>query len=355
LAKRVLVIGPSNIGDAILTSGVIAAIHTRYPEAHLTLVVGERAQALFSDDPRIHTLVDADLFDFPVGRLKLALALWRYQPHVVVDLRHTLYPFLLKPLGAWRYLRQPPKTLSHMRDRHLWKLRAQVPDMASSLPQPSTSTAQGQRSPTGSADATDGTSLWFTAKDTAHVDGLQKRWHLDGARRFVLICPGARSHIKRWTAEGFARVADRLITEAHAQVVFSGEPNEESIVEEILGQMDQPAYSAVGLVTIRQLGVLMRRAHLVITNDSASLHLASCLQVPTVAIFGPTDATKYGPTSTQRRTIRRSLFCAPCEQSVCRFSHECMRFIAPDEVCHAAIELLGRGRGDMGQQEERRS
>jgi ADP-heptose:LPS heptosyltransferase len=103
----------------------------------------------------------------------------------------------------------------------------------------------------------------------------------------------------------------------------------------------------VGLVTIRQLGVLMQRSHLVITNDSASLHLASALQVPTVAVFGPTDADKYGPTSAQSRTIRRRLFCAPCEQALCRFNHECMRFVSADEVYNAASELLGHETRDM--------
>ena len=129
LSQRVLIIGPSNIGDAILASDVIATVRARYPNAHLTLVVGERAHTLFAGDPRIQTLVDADAFDSAVGRLKLAISLWRYQPHVVVDLRHTAYPLLLKPLTAWRYLRQAPKTIMHMRDRHLWKLRVQAPSV----------------------------------------------------------------------------------------------------------------------------------------------------------------------------------------------------------------------------------
>ena len=77
-----------------------------------------------------------------------------------------------------------------------------------------------------------------------------------------------------------------------------------------------------------------------ITNDSAALHLASAVRVPTVAVFGPTDAEKYGPTAVRSRTVRRQLFCAPCEQSLCRFSHECMRFISPEEVYAAARALL---------------
>jgi len=126
---RILIIGPSNIGDAILTTDVIVAVRRRFPEAHLALVIGDRAVPLFKDDPRIQTLVNAAAFETPLGRLKLALALWRYRPHVVVDLRHTLYPLLLKPFSAWRYLRRPPKALTHMRERQLWKLFQQVPEL----------------------------------------------------------------------------------------------------------------------------------------------------------------------------------------------------------------------------------
>lgn len=319
---RVLIIGPSNIGDAILANDVIVAVRERFPGAHLVLVVGERARALFADDARIQTLVDTSQFDSPLGRLKLVAALWRFQPHVVVDLRHTLYPLVLKPLAAWRYLRQPPKTMAHMRDRHLWKLRAQVPGMPAAR-------RAGQGAP-----------FPVSAKDALQVDGLRKRWGLEPTARLVIVCPGARSHIKRWTADGFARVADRLITEAGASVVFSGEPEEEPLIAEVLSLMRQRAHSAVGLTTVRQLGALMRHASLVITNDSASLHLAGAFETPTLAIFGPTDDRKYGPTAAKRRVVRRRLFCAPCEQSLCRFQHECMRFIGADEVYAAARELL---------------
>ena len=339
-ATRVLVIGPSNIGDAVLMADCVALIRRRYPDAHLTLVVGSRATSLFADDPRVQTLVDASQFDSPLGRVRLAWVLWRYQPRVVVDLRHTFYPVLLKPLRCWRYLRRPPRTLTHMRARYLWELRSQAPAVASGVDVRATE-AGAERA------EKDPGPLWWSPRDAAHVDGLQRRWQLGATDRVVIICPGARSHIKRWTAEGFAEVADRLIDDAHVHVILSGEPEEEPIIEEVLGRMRHRAHSAVGLTTIRQLGVLMRRASLVITNDSASLHVASACRVPTVAIFGPTADDAYGPTSPAHHTIRRRLFCAPCERSLCRFSHECMRFVTPDEVVAAAIDLL-QGRGLSG-------
>lgn len=321
--QRILVIGPSNIGDAILAGDVVTVVRAAYPQAHLTLVVGTRAAAVFAGDLRVQALVDTAPFDSVLGRVQLARSLWRYHPHVVVDMRHTLYPMLLKPLRAWRYLLSPPRAMRHMRDRHRWKLHAQLPGL--------TPPGEGLAWPH---------SVCVSPKDEAHVEGLSRRWRLASDRPLVIVCPGARSHLKRWTVEGFARVADRLVDERHAEIVLSGEPEEKPIIEEIVERMHHRPHLAVGLTTIRQLGALMRRAGLVITNDSASLHLASAMGVPTLAIFGPTDETKYGPTAPRHRTIRRRLVCSPCEQPQCRFNHECMRFISAEEVYDAARELL---------------
>lgn len=321
--QRILVVGPSNIGDGILIMDVIARLRSHFPEAHLGLVVGSRAAMLFENDPRIQTLMAADRYDSFLGRLRLAASLWRYQPDVLVDLRHTLYPLLLKPLSFWRYLRNPPKNLHHMRDRHLWKLKSQVPQIdAADLRQPQSA-------------------LWWTDKDAAAMKTLRQRWEIQQGAAYAVICPGARSHIKRWTAEGFAQVADQLIKECSLQVIFSGEPEEKQVIEDIRQLMAQKAFTSVGQTTLRQLGVLMSEAALVITNDSASLHLASMVQAPTLAIFGPTDAQKYGPFARRSRVIQRQLFCSPCEVALCRYSHECMRFIQPDEVFVAAKQLLG--------------
>lgn len=315
--SRLLLVGLSNVGDAVLSGDAVAALRRRFPEAHLTLVAGERACALYRDDPRITTLVNLSQFSSPAGSLRLAWALWRFKPQVVVDLRSTLYPVLLKPASAWRYLRQPPRAITHMRQRHVWKLRVQA----------------------GIAAEPDGDAVWLSPADHAHADALRRRWQLDPARPLIVICPGSRSHIKRWLPEGFAQVADRLQDEG-AQVVFSGEPAEEEVIGQIQQLMRRPARSLVGLTTVRQTGAFMARAALVITNDSAALHLASALKVPTVAIFGPTDDRKYGPTAPQWRLVRRRLFCAPCEASRCRFTHECMRFISAEDVLRAARELL---------------
>jgi ADP-heptose:LPS heptosyltransferase len=322
--QRIVVIGLSNVGDGVLTVPVIQRLHARYPDAFLTLFVGERAQSIFLNDPRVHQIVCTDEYSGPAGRLGLVQHLWAAKPDVVIDLRNTVLPLLWKPWRAARYLTPPPASIAHMRDRHLWKLRRQDPSRG----------ADDDAAPSAGP-------IWISDEEADRAERLLERWGVRDERRLVIVCPGARSHIKRWAPERFAAVADQLVERGGAQVVFTGEPAEAPVVEEILKSMRHAGYNATSATTVPQLAAVMRRAALVLTNDSASLHIACAAGAPVVAIFGPTDERKYGPTGPRDRVVRRRLFCAPCEAAQCRFSHECMRYVSVEEVAEAALAVLG--------------
>ena len=317
---NILIIGLSNVGDAVLMAPVIQRVRVAHPDAFLTVLVGERAKLVFERDARIDRLVSMDEFDGGLGRLRLLPFVWSLKPDAIVDLRQTILPLCWKPWRFWRYAQRPPRTILHMRDRHLWRLAQQLPSA-------------------GKAPI-EAPWLWLTDDVREAVQRLLARWGIVAHKPLVVISPGARSHTKRWYANRFARVADRLVGELGVEVVFTGEPAESAIIEEILEAMKQHAYSAVSSLTVQQLAALMERAALAITNDSAALHVASAVGAPVLALFGPTSPAKYGPLGARGRVIQRRLFCAPCEQALCRYHHECMRFISEDEVFAAAADIL---------------
>ena len=89
-----------------------------------------------------------------------------------------------------------------------------------------------------------------------------------------------------------------------------------------------------------QLAHLLKKAKLLVTNDSAPMHLAAAMDTRVLAIFGPTDPAKYGPQGANHRVIRKALDCSPCEVAQCKFNHECMSSISVDEVFEAAKDML---------------
>ena len=70
------------------------------------------------------------------------------------------------------------------------------------------------------------------------------------------------------------------------------------------------------------------------------MHIASYLNIPILALFGPTDKNKYCPWSDKNVVIQANLACCPCSKAECKYSLECMELIKPEEVFEKAVDLL---------------
>lgn len=319
-SRRVLFITLSNVGDAILSLPALDLVRQVRPGARVTVLAGARSAPVFAGRPEVAEAIA----QVRRASWRSSLALWRRlraaRFDVVIDLRHTLWPLLLGAARRSPLLRPAPRHLVRMRERHLWRAQRALGVTASAPP------------PGAMAQAPD---------DLFAAQWLRDERVPEGAL-LVAISPGARSHIKRWTSAGFAAVADRLIAATRCHVLFTGEAGERDVVSGIIGRMAHPqaAHVAAGRTTLGQLAALLRRCRLLISNDSATMHLAAYLDVPVVAIFGPTDPRKYGPAGPRHRILQRRLRCVPCEASLCRYHHECMEEMTADEVFTAAREVL---------------
>jgi heptosyltransferase-2 len=91
---------------------------------------------------------------------------------------------------------------------------------------------------------------------------------------------------------------------------------------------------------------LLRRARLVLTNDTGAMHVAAAVGSPLLAIFGPTDLDATGPLGPRCRAVRAPVPCSPCLLRECPIDHRCMTGIAVEEVVRAAEELLNETQSD---------
>jgi len=121
------------------------------------------------------------------------------------------------------------------------------------------------------------------------------------AKNFVLINPGAGWGAKQWPAERYGEVARALSQSGIAPVVHFG-PGEEKLAQQV--QQASGAVAQPISCSISELIALTRRAKLFIGGDTGPLHLAAALQVPVVAIFGPTDPARNGPYGTNSIVLR---------------------------------------------------
>ena len=79
----------------------------------------------------------------------------------------------------------------------------------------------------------------------------------------------------------------------------------------------------------------------VVANDSGPMHLAAAVKTPVVALFGPTDPGRTGPTGVRHDVLDRYVFCSPCYLKECPYGHECMREIGVEAVAAAVERVCG--------------
>lgn len=119
--------------------------------------------------------------------------------------------------------------------------------------------------------------------------------------RFVCIHAGGISG-RRWPENQFACVADRLAEEGY-KVILTGSQSEILLIKAVQAVMSFPSVSIAGQTSLGQLGALLRKASLLISNDTGVAHLAIACQTPSVVIFTSADPAEWGPLHSEHHRI----------------------------------------------------
>jgi len=156
-------------------------------------------------------------------------------------------------------------------------------------------------------------------------------------QEYAVIVPGARWRTKIWPAEYFGKVAARLPVRS----VVIGGSGDRGIAEEVVSFSSGHALSLAGETDLSELIELLRGARVVITNDSGPMHIAAALNIPVIAVFGPTSPALTGPYGKGHVILQSKEACAPCFKRKCA-EMRCMRGITPEAVIEKAHAVLKR-------------
>ncbi len=188
----------------------------------------------------------------------------------------------------------------------------------------------------------------FAADRARAAEFLGAAGHADGP--VYVLHPGSGDNFvgRRWGAENFARVADHLLDKHGGTVVLTGGPAEAALVEEVraLCRRRDRVIPAAGALGIRALAALCETAALIVSNDTAPVHLGSAMGRPVLGIYGPNTPRLYGPLSPGSVAFYHRTPCSPCltdfnyKTSLCGMP-VCIRSIRVEEVASAADRILG--------------
>lgn len=271
--KKILVVSLTNIGDTVLTCPVIDALITRFPLAEISVVTGPKVRTLFEGNPYIKKMYIYTKKE-TVGQLfSLFGELRKERFDAVVDLRNTaLAYFLGAPFHAPLFFRK--KGLAHKKDQHFERLQSIFSDIVYSK---------------------NYYAISIDEKSREKVEELMLPF-VDSRKVYFVAAPGAADLKKRWPAEGFVKVCQALIAKHKAPVFFIGDAAEKECAENIAQKLPLGfSKNLCGELSLLESAWVLKNSRLVISNDSAVMHLASYFNSPVVGLFGPTDPRKYGP------------------------------------------------------------
>ena len=266
--RTILFFSLSNIGDVVLTFPVFDALCEAYPQALFSVIVSAKGKAFFEKNPRVKKVYIFEKQSAVHEKVRWLHDLRREKFDLVVDLRNSLLPFLTRSHRRTRPV-FAGEASGHMRDKHLCRLKTVLKDVP--LPQ--------------SRHA-----LSFSKEEELSAGSL-----LMGLKDFAIVAPGAADGKKRWIPEGFVKVIRYLMKEAGVPVVVLGDRHDAKAAAPILKEISGGILNLCGATSLKELAFIISKARVAVVNDSGIMHLASYMNIPTVALFGPTDPERYGP------------------------------------------------------------
>ncbi len=317
MEKKILLITLSNVGDVILTLPTLDSLRADFPQSKITVLASERVRDIFVGNPSVDRFIIYNKYSGLKEKLKLFRDLIRDNFDLVVDLKDSFLGFILRAYSKHPGFTKIPKVIRHMKDRHLYLAGYKAND---SLPK---------------------NSFYIVDNDIKHITNLLKDGGIGDKDNFVVISAGARSHTKRWPKERFAELVFKMQKEFGVKVVLVGDKEDVPINKYISESLRGSCLDLSAKTNLRELASLLSKASLVISNDSATMHIASYLDIPVVAIFGITDDSKYGPWSKKSIVVKKEVYCRPCKKAQCKLKTlDCLRLVKVEDVLRQVRSIL---------------
>ena len=335
--RRILVVGPSWVGDMVMAQALISLLRHKRPDAHITVMAPAWSRALVNRMPE----VDASL-DSPFGHGELALLRryrlgsrlrGRFDVAIILpnSFKSALIPYFANiPVrvgwrGEHRNLILTDCRKLDPRRHPLMVQRFVALGVEPGNDQP------GYTRPCLDVDRE-------AALTTAGQLGLEV------GERVLAVCPGAEfGESKQWPAAHYARLCE-LAASAGWHVWILGSANDQVTAAQLLSLVGESAGSTMtdltGNTSLDQAIDLLSLATVTVTNDSGLMHIAAAVGSPLVALYGSTSPDFTPPLADRVKSLWTDIECRPCFARTCPLGHKkCLTEITPERVYASLQEL----------------
>ena len=340
---KILVVQTAFVGDVLLTLPLVQSLKSAYPSSRIDMLIVPRAAELLENNPSVHQVLVFDKRGRDSG-LQGFLRTVKY-------IRNQKYQCAIVPHRSMRSaalvtFARIPKRIGFSKSAG-WFLFHDVIRYENSIHEIDRNMqllgALGIQQSVRAYPQ-----LYPSKGDSEIVDQFILAKGIHDPKMMIGIAPGTIWNTKRWFAERYSELASKLIEDGFSVVLIGGKEDEVLCKDIQVATGSGQVYNAAGKLTLLQSAELIRRCRMLISNDSAPMHLAVAVRTPVVAIFGATipefGFSPYGKHDIVVET--KGLSCRPCSihgGETCPIkTFDCMKNITVKNVHRQVHELINR-------------
>jgi lipopolysaccharide heptosyltransferase II len=330
--EKFLVIRTDRMGDVILSTPVLEAIKSEFPKSHLCVMLSSYTADVVRNNPLVDDVIIDDYEQEGGGLGQLLQVVREIRKRgfdVAILLRPTFRLALILFLGGVKYrigtgfrfyqmlfnrkiYEHRKVNLRHEAEYNLDLLR-----------------------PLGITPKRIWPRVYLSSQEDQFASQIFQDLNFAPDEPVVLIHPGSGNSSLNLSPRRFTQVADKLIQEFGAKIIFTGTAGEKELIDSIMRSMEGEAFDLSGKTDLRQLAAVLKRCDAVVTNSTGPMHLAVAVGTPTVAIFCPIFAAgplRWGPFGEGHEVVLPPVpVCFKCKPQSCPH-YNCMEKIGSDQI-----------------------
>jgi len=296
--KRIVVHSPTWVGDAVMSLPALHALRQIFPTAHVTVASRPGTSDIFIES----NFVDEVLVQDRSGILSIfgKASEWRRGHFDLAVLFQNAFA-----AAATAFLARVPVRIGYATDRRTRLLTTALPLPAWKNERHESFyylniVAELERIVSGSASILESEPVFDLPVAEERRDSARRTLIDQGAspvKALAILCPGSvNSRAKRWPAESYAELSDRLIN-AGMNVALIGSLAEIDVTREVCTLAGYQPIVLTGKTSVAEVVALIQIADVLVTNDTGPAHIGAALHTPTLVIFGPTNPLTTYPMS----------------------------------------------------------
>lgn len=356
---NILIINVSGIGDFVESAAALQSIRSSLPKSHISLLTSSRVFEYAKTCPYVD-----EVFEFPVTHGKgfaSSISAISKILNIIKCLRKREYDTAvnLYNISSWSgalrmfaLIKSLKVSYSMGRNTHGkgffydYKLEDDVSQKKNQA-QYYNDLAEIITNNSTAISAT----LWRSIEDKNDIDSLFNELNIYSSDLFILINAGYDRSTRRWDPKRFAEVADHFVKNHSAKILITGSKSESHIADDIINTMTSKAHNIAGRSSISGLIELISRAKLLISTNSAAIHIAGIENTPFVCASGSSDIYRSRPSGDDNKIemVSKKIECNPCTYIECPEKHfmKCMDMIDTVDIINAAENMINRSKGDI--------